>query len=102
MDREVMTMMSNKALIIAGMSLWVAACASTPATPDAAKTPATAAAQLPPSGCVSQTATRIRTTPTECAGAGHVWTDDQIKGTGATDPAQALRLLDPTITVKGL
>jgi len=28
-----------------------------------------------------------------------VWTDQDLKSTGATDAAQALRQLDPTVTI---
>jgi hypothetical protein len=87
-----------KALICGGLSLCAAACASSPSTP-AARPRATAAAQLPPAGCVSKTGTRIPLGPTECAAAGHIWTEGAIKSTGATDPSEALRLLDPTVTV---
>jgi hypothetical protein len=92
--------MFNKALIVAGFALGVAACASTPSTPTAANAPVTAAAKPPPAGCVSETGTRIPLSPTECAAAGHTWTQSDVKATGATQAGQALRLLDPTVTVK--
>jgi len=59
-----------------------------------------AAARLPPAGCVSQGATRISLGPTDCAAAGHIWTNDAIKSTGATEPGEALRLLDATVAVR--
>jgi hypothetical protein len=93
--------MCKKFLIGAGLSLCVAACASAPSTPGAATSKAPAAANLPPAGCVSGTATRIPTSPRECAAFGRVWTDEDIKTTGATDSGQALRLLDPSVTVTG-
>lgn len=92
--------MLNKLLIGPGLALCVAACASSPSTPGAA-TPKVAAATLPPAGCVANTATRIPLSPRECAAFGHTWTQDDIKSTGATDPGQALRLLDPSLTVSG-
>ena len=85
-------------LIGAWLVVCVAACASTPSSPGAA-TKAAAAHNLTPVGCVSNTATRIPVSPTECAGFGRTWTDQDIKTTGATDSAQALRLLDPSIIV---
>lgn len=88
-------------LIGAGLSLCVAACASTPSSPAAATSKAAVAPNLPPVGCVSNTATRIPMSPTECAAFGRAWTDQVIKATGATDSAQALRLLDPSLTVTG-
>jgi hypothetical protein len=88
-------------LIGAGLSLCVAACASTPSNPTAATSKAAAAPNQPPEGCVSNTASRIPMSPVECAAFGHAWTDQDIKTTGATDSAWALRLLDPSVTVTG-
>ncbi len=76
--------------------LALTACATTPP----AKAPAVATA-TPPTGCVSQTASRIPRSPTECAGFGRTYTQEEIQHTGATDPARALRLLDPAITSHG-
>ena len=90
--------MMYRALIGVGLSLCVAACASSPSS-SALRPRATAAAQLPPSGCVSQTGSRIPAGPTECVAAGHIWTQGAVRSTGATDPGEALRLLDPTVTV---
>jgi hypothetical protein len=86
----------NKILIGACLTLCVSACAtsSAPGTGHVA-----AAAQVPPAGCVAETATRIPVNPHDCAGAGRVWTDQDIKSTGATSAAQALRQLDPTVLV---
>jgi hypothetical protein len=98
--RETVTMF-YRALIGAGLSVCVAACAGSPAAPAVASPAVTAAAMLPPAGCVSQSATRIPLGPTECAASGHIWTGDAIRSTGATEPAAALRLLDPTVTVQG-
>jgi hypothetical protein len=39
--------------------------------------------------------------PSDCAAFGHVWTDKDIKSTGATSAGQALRQLDPTVIVTG-
>jgi hypothetical protein len=86
-------------LIGAALSLCVAACASTPSSPGAATSKAAAAPNLTPVGCVSNTATRIPMSHAKCAAFGRTWTDQDIKTTGATDSAQALRLLDPSITV---
>ena len=90
--------MMYKALIGAGLSLCAAACASSPST-SALRPRATAAAQQPPAGCVSQTGSRIAAGPTACVAAGHIWSQGELKSTGATDPGEALRLLDPTVTV---
>jgi hypothetical protein len=88
-------------LIGAGLSLCVAACASTPSSPSTATSKAAAALNLRPVGCLSNTATRIAMSAAECAAFGRTWTDEDIKTTGATDSAQALRLLDPSVTVTG-
>lgn len=87
--------MWNKILIGGALALCVAACASSPSTPPAAT------AANPPGWCVSSTGTRIPLSPGECAAAGHTWTQKQIDTTGATDAAQALRQLDPSLTIKG-
>jgi hypothetical protein len=60
---------------------------------------AKATSASPPRGCVADTATRIPLRPSECAAFGNSWTQQDIKSTGATDVGQALRLLDPTLTV---
>ena len=90
--------MMYKALVGAGLSLCLAACASTPST-SAVRPRATAAAQLAPSACVSQTGTRIAVGPTQCISAGHVWSEAALKSTGSMETADALRLLDPTVSV---
>ena len=90
-----MTFMLKKILIGAGLTLCVAACATSPSTPGTGR-PA-AAAKVPPAGCVADTATRIPVSPSECAGAGRTWSYQDVKSTGATDVAQALRQLDPTV-----
>jgi hypothetical protein len=91
--------MLNKLLIGAGLALCVAACASTPSAPGAAM-PNAATANLPPAGCVPATATRLPISPQECAAFGRTYTQEDIRRTGSADTAQALRLLDPAITVK--
>ena len=83
-----------KTLIGAFLALCVAACATSHYTPGTGQR---AAAKVPPAGCVAETATRIPVSPHDCAGAGRVWTDQDIKSTGATDVATALRQLDPTV-----
>jgi hypothetical protein len=94
--------MWKKYLLGAALSLCVAACASAPSSPDAATSRAMAAApNLPPAGCVSGTATRLPMSPAECAAFGRAWSYEDIKTTGATDSGQALRLLDPSVSVTG-
>ena len=88
--------MLNNLLSATCLALALAACASTPP----AKAPAVAAATAP-TGCVPQTASRIPVSSSECAGFGRTYTQDDIQRTGAVDPGQALRLLDPALTIHG-
>jgi hypothetical protein len=76
-----------------------AACA---ANPPAAPRNATAKAANnsgSPLGCVNKTATRLPTTPEDCAGFGNSHSDKAIQSTGQTQAQEALRMLDPTVTV---
>jgi hypothetical protein len=90
----------KRVLIGICLTLCVAACASLRATPDTAKPVAAATAQHPRAGCVA-TGTRIPVSPEDCAAFGRSWAGLDIKSTGATDAAQVLRQLDPTVTVTG-
>jgi uncharacterized protein YceK len=56
----------------------------------------TVAAENP--SCMTQTGSRIGVKG-ECRGTGRSYTNDDINRTGATTAADALRLLDPSITV---
>lgn len=86
--------MLNKLFLCSGLAL-VSACAATaPPKPGAA-------AFVPPPGCVSNTATRIPTSPSECAGFGSTYTQQDIERTGQPTAGGALRLLDPSLTVHG-
>ncbi len=97
--------MVKKLLIGACLIVCVAACATSPSTSgtgkseSAATTKAAAASRALPAGCVSDTGTRIPVSQSDCTGPGRVWTDQDVKSTGATDAAQALRQLDPTVTI---
>lgn len=77
------------------LALTLAACATTPPAP------AKATAKALPPGCVGNTATRIPTKGDQCAGFGSTYTQDDLYRTGATTPAEALRLLDPALTIHG-
>src|SRR6202030_2080750 len=63
------------------------------------KTALVAPARTP--GCVADTATRIPLKERDCAGFGRTYTQEDIQRTGQPDTAQALRLLDPSLTVHG-
>jgi hypothetical protein len=93
--------MFNKIVIGACFVLCVAACASSRSPPDTAKPAPPATANQPPAGCVADTATRIPVSPRDCAAFGRTWTEQDVRSTGATDAAQALRQLDPSVTVTG-
>jgi hypothetical protein len=88
-----------KIRLLGGLYFFVAACASTPSTNSTAER--LSWPNTPPAGCVSGTATRIPNSPSECAAFGRAWTGRDIKSTGAADSGQALRLLDPSISVSG-
>ena len=83
-----------KAYICAGLTLCVVACASAPPAPTVTAPSATSSAQ-PHTGCV-ESGSRI---PTDCTAPGRAYDQQAIKSTGQTDAAQALRQLDPTVTV---
>ena len=91
--------MLKKLLIGACLVLPLAACT----TPSATREPRTSAFLAPARtpGCVPDTATRIPMTQGDCAGFGRIYTQEDLLRTGAADTAQALRLLDPALTVHG-
>jgi hypothetical protein len=82
--------------LIAGalIPLLLASCAATPPA-----TPPTASAKRPPAGCVSDTATRLPVPAGECAGVGSTYTKDDMDRTGQVYVQDALRMLDPSVTV---
>jgi hypothetical protein len=81
----------NKALIGAGLSLCVVACATQRLAPTVA------AASEPQAGCV-ETGSRIGS---ECAAIGRAYDQQEIRTAGATDAHQALRMLDSSVTLPG-
>ena len=86
--------------LIAGLTLCVAACASTP-SPNPGSEVAGAETAVPPAGCVSSTATRLPVNPRDCAGFGNAWTQKDLKSTGYMTVNQALSALDPSVTING-
>lgn len=80
----------------AGLALLLAACAT---SPGARPTPAQAATRAQPPGCVASTGTMMPTRPDSCTGPGNTYSLDQMKRTGATTTPDALRLLDPSVTI---
>jgi hypothetical protein len=49
--------------------------------------------------CLKDTGTRIPPRARQCSGTGRSYTDGELKGTGATSVGDALRLLDPRVTI---
>jgi hypothetical protein len=94
-----MTAMLNKILIGACFTLCLSGCESSRPVPDAAKPAVADSAQRPPAGCVADTTSRLPVSPKDCPGFGRTWTDQDVKSTGATDAGQALRQLDPNVTI---
>jgi hypothetical protein len=63
--------------------------------------PNNAAAQTPGQNlaCPNQTGSRIPRSPTDCSAVGRSYSSDDLNRTGATTTGEALRLLDPSVTV---
>jgi hypothetical protein len=80
-------------VIIAGVSLF--GCATT--ADNAKPKPAVAAAAKDPT-CLTETGSRIAGT-SKCRGFGRAYSSEDIDRTGKTSAADALALLDPSITV---
>ena len=94
-----MTALLTKLLIGALLVLPLAACTTPSATREPPKSASLAPART--RGCVPDTATRIPVKETDCAGFGRTYTQQDLQRTGQPDTAQALRLLDPSLTVHG-
>jgi hypothetical protein len=77
----------------------LAACASNPPAAPRNATAKAASSSGSPVGCVNKTATRLPTSPSECAGFGNSHSGEAIKSTGQVEAQDALRLLDPTVSV---
>jgi hypothetical protein len=88
--------MINKLLFGACLAAAMAACATTPPP----KAPPTAAAKATP-GCVPETASRIPPKDSVCAGFGRAWTGEDLQRTGQINVGDALKMIDPSITVQG-
>ncbi len=82
-------------LIVAGACLF--GCAA-PAENAKAKPPASAAMVKDPS-CLTETGSRVSSDASKCRGFGRSYSSEAIDRTGTTSAADALALLDPSITV---
>jgi hypothetical protein len=78
---------------IAALILCLAACTTTSTPPRAAD----AAAKPAGAGCL-ETGSRIAS---DCAAPGRSYDQRDIRTTGQTDAQQALRMLDPSVTLQG-
>jgi hypothetical protein len=91
--------MLNRLVVGACLALALVGCTTPSPTREPAKTALVAPARTP--GCVPDTATRVRVQEHDCAGFGRTYTREDLERTGTADAGQALRLLDPAITVHG-
>ncbi len=71
------------------------------ATPPPRQMQPVTTADKPPAGCVAQTATQVPVKDNACAGFGSTYTQKDLLSTGQTYPSQALRTLDPSVTLEG-
>jgi hypothetical protein len=91
--------MLMRILVLSAVTLALAAVlAGCSSTPSQAKTAANSAT---PVGCVSSTGTRLATAPDACSGPGRTYSQDDINRTGQQTVGQALRNLNPALTVTG-
>jgi hypothetical protein len=81
-------------VIVAGVTLF--GCATTAET--AKSKPAFAAVTKDPT-CLTETGSRIASSPKRCRGIGRAYTNEDLQRTGQTNAADALAQLDPSITV---
>jgi hypothetical protein len=80
--------------MLAGLTLF--GCA---ATSQNLNSPATASSGPPDPNCLTETGTHIAAGKSNCRAFGRAFTNEDIERTGATSAADALALLDPSITV---
>jgi hypothetical protein len=66
---------------------------------DAKPTSPQAKPAAPNHGCTRETGTRLRRNTDGCAGVGKSYSKDDVFRSGASNPAGALRLLDPSVTI---
>jgi hypothetical protein len=91
--------MLKRLLGCACLGLTLAACAATPPAP--AKSTTTIGETQQRTGCVGITAARLSVSPGECAGFGSTYTKQDLDRTGQVDVQDALRRLDPALTIRG-
>jgi len=88
-----------KTSLLSACLIVLAACASNPPAAPRNATAKAATSSGSPLGCVNKTATRLPTSPADCAGFGNSHSEDAIKGTGQVQAQDALRMLDTSVTL---
>jgi len=86
-----------KTSLLGACLIALAACASNPPAAPRNATARAASNSGSPAGCVNKTATRLPTSPADCAGFGNSHSDEAIKSTGQVQAQDALRMLDPAV-----
>ena len=87
-----------KISLVAACLIALAACAGNPPAAPRNATAKAASSSGSPAGCVNKTATRLPTSPSDCAGFGSSHSEDAIRSTGQVQAQDALRMLDPAVT----
>jgi hypothetical protein len=88
-----------KTSLLSACLIFLAACASNPPAAPRNATAKAATSSGSPLGCVNKTATRLPTSPADCAGFGNSHSEDAIRGTGQVQAQDALRMLDTSVTL---
>ncbi|HTL20399.1 MAG TPA: hypothetical protein VL220_06770 [Steroidobacteraceae bacterium] len=91
--------MLKTSLLAASLIVLAGGCASNPPAATRQATANAASNSGSPVGCVNKTATRLPTSPDDCAGFGNSHSADAMKSTGEPRAGDSLRLLDPSVTV---
>ena len=91
--------MLKTSLLAAALMVLAGGCASNPSAATRQATANAASNSGSPVGCVNKTATRLPTSPEDCAGFGNSHSADAMKSTGEPRAGDSLRLLDPSVTV---
>ncbi|HYX74475.1 MAG TPA: hypothetical protein VE819_07310 [Steroidobacteraceae bacterium] len=91
--------MLKTSLLTACLIVLAGGCASNPPPATRNATANAARNSGSPVGCVNKTATRLPTSPDDCAGFGNSHSSDAMKSTGEPRAGDSLRLLDPAVTV---
>ena len=86
-----------KTSLLATCLIALAACASNPPAAQRNATAKAASSPASPLGCVNKTATRLPTSPDDCAGLGNSHSSDAFKSTGQPQALGALRMLDTSV-----